>query len=77
MAVIKKLMRLGGSKAVVLPQAFLEQMNLAETEEVELTLTRDGVLVAPHRYLGADATREIGRLIATKRAGALKRLASR
>jgi hypothetical protein len=52
-------------------------LNLGETEEVELTLTREGVLVAPHRYLSAESTREIGRKVATKRASALKRLAAR
>jgi antitoxin component of MazEF toxin-antitoxin module len=77
MAVIKKLTRLGGSKAVVLPQAFLDQMNLGETEEVELTLTREGILVAPHRYLSTQSTREIGRKVAAKRASALRRLAAR
>ncbi len=75
MAVIKKLMRLGGSKAVVLPQAFLDQMNLGETEEVELTLSGDVVHVTPHRYLSVESTSAIGRKIATKRASALKRLA--
>lgn len=75
MAVIKKLTRLGGSQAVVLPRVFLEQMNLAENDDVELTLTADGVLVSPHRYLDADTAQTIGRRIATKRASALKRLA--
>jgi antitoxin component of MazEF toxin-antitoxin module len=66
-----------GSKVVVLPQPLLDQLDLGETEEVELTLTRDGVLVAPHRYLNAESTREIGRTVAAKRAHALKRLAQR
>lgn len=75
MGVVKKLTRLGGSKAVVLPQAFLEQMNVSETDEVELTMTPEGVLVRAHRYLSVEDTKAIGRKIAVKRRSALERLA--
>jgi antitoxin component of MazEF toxin-antitoxin module len=75
MGVVKKLTRLGGSKAVVLPQAFLEQMNVSETDEVELTMTPEGVLVRAHRYLSAEDTKAIGRKVVAKRRSALERLA--
>jgi len=75
MAVVKKLHRLGGSKAVVLPQAFLDQLNVPETDEVELTLSGDSVMITAHRYLSTEATQDIGRKVAAKRASTLKRLA--
>jgi antitoxin component of MazEF toxin-antitoxin module len=72
--VVKKLTRLGGSKAVVLPQAFIQQLDLDETEEVELTLTKVGVLVRPHRYATDDEAASASKRLAAKHRKALERL---
>jgi len=49
MAVIKRLVRLGDSRAVVLPKPFLEQLDLDESEEVELMLEQDRIVIRAHR----------------------------
>jgi antitoxin component of MazEF toxin-antitoxin module len=74
MAVVKKLMRMGGSKGVVLPQAFLQQLDLPETDEVELTLTAEGVLIAPHRYATREEARASRRRMIDKHRASLERL---
>lgn len=72
--VVKKLMRLGGSKAVVLPAVFLQQLDVSETDEVELTLTTDGVLISPHRYATRDEAADSRKRMIAKHRRSLERL---
>lgn len=65
MAVIKRLMNVGDSRAVVLPKVFLDQLDLGEAGEVELTLKKDHIIVAPHRYAtDAEAKAAMKRVMA-------------
>lgn len=74
MAVVKKLMKIGGSKAVVLPQAFLEQLEVPDTDEVELTLTPEGVLITPHRSARREEARASRTRMIEKHRASLERL---
>lgn len=75
MAVIKRLVRLGDSRAVVLPKPFLDQMDLGEHGEVELTLEQDRIVIAPHRYAtDSEALRSAKRMM-QKHRKSLERLA--
>jgi antitoxin component of MazEF toxin-antitoxin module len=74
MSVIKKLTRLGGSKAVVLPQAFLQQLEVTETDEVELTMTDRGVLITAHRYATKDESDASRRRMVARHRKSLERL---
>jgi antitoxin component of MazEF toxin-antitoxin module len=75
MAVIKRLTRLGDSRAVVLPKAFLDQLDLSEHGEVELTLEKDRIIVAPHRYATTAEVKESAKRMMGKHRKALARLA--
>jgi antitoxin component of MazEF toxin-antitoxin module len=59
---------------VVLPQAFLQQLAVPETDEVELTLTDAGVLISPHRYATADEARASMKRMIAKHRRSLERL---
>jgi antitoxin component of MazEF toxin-antitoxin module len=74
-AVIKNLVKLGDSRAVVLPKAFLDQLDLSEHAEVELTLEQDHIIIAPHRYATDAEARAAGKRAMTKHRKALARLA--
>jgi antitoxin component of MazEF toxin-antitoxin module len=75
MAVIKKLTRLGDSRAVVLPKPFLDQLDLGEHGEVELTLEQDRIVIAPHRYATNDEFQVSARRMLKKHRKSLERLA--
>jgi antitoxin component of MazEF toxin-antitoxin module len=75
MAVIKKLTRLGDSRAVVLPKAFLDQLDLSEHAEVELTLEQDRIIVAPHRYATDAEVKASAKRMMTKHRKSLEKLA--
>ncbi len=75
MAVVKNLVRLGDSRAVVLPKVFLDQLNLSEHGEVELTLDKDRIIVSPHRYATDAEVRESAKRMMTKHRKSLARLA--
>jgi antitoxin component of MazEF toxin-antitoxin module len=75
MAVVKKLTRLGDSRAVVLPKPFLDQLALGEFGEVELTLEKDRIIVAPHRYATETEARGAAKRMIAKHGKALARLA--
>lgn len=77
MALVRKLMNLGGSRGVVLPKPFLDQLAIAEGGEVEISIEADRIVIEPHRYatnaeFKASAHRVIG-----KRRGLIKRLSKR
>ena len=75
MAVIKRLTRLGDSRAVVLPKAFLDQLDLSEHGEVELTLEKDRIIVAPHRYATDAEVKGSARRMMVKHGKSLAKLA--
>lgn len=75
MAVVKRLTRLGDSRAVVLPKVFLDQLEIGEQGEVELSLENDRIIVAPHRYAtNAEAKAALKRVM-SKHGKAFARLA--
>jgi antitoxin component of MazEF toxin-antitoxin module len=74
-AVIKRLTRLGDSRAVVLPKVFLDQLELSEHAEVELTLEKDRIIVAPHRYATDAEVKGSAKRMMTKHRKSLVRLA--
>ena len=49
MAVVRKLQNIGGSRGVILPRAFLDQLALADDAQVEVSLEGDHIVIAPHR----------------------------
>ena len=75
MAVIKRLTKLGDSRAVVLPKVFLDQLDLSEHGEVELTLERDRIIVAPHRDATDGEAIASAKRMMTKHRKSLARLA--
>lgn len=75
MALIKRLMKVGDSRAVVLPKPFLDQMELSEHGEVELTLERDRIVIAPHRYATREEVRAATKRTMKKHRQSLERLA--
>jgi antitoxin component of MazEF toxin-antitoxin module len=75
MAVVKRLTRLGDSRAVVLPKAFLDQLGLDEQAEVELTLEKNRIIVAPHRYATDTEAKASAKRMMAKHRTSLARLA--
>lgn len=77
MPVVKKLTNLGGSRGIVLPKPFLDQLALDENGELEITLETNRIVLTPHRYATkAEFTASADRVVA-KRRGLLARLARR
>ncbi len=78
MPLVKRLTRIGDSRAVILPKAFLDQLALDDSNaEVELTLEADRIIVAPHRYATEAEFQTSARRVFDKRRGLIKRLAKR
>jgi antitoxin component of MazEF toxin-antitoxin module len=78
MAVVKKLTRIGDSRAVILPKPFLEQLALHDPDaEVEVSLEKDRIIVAPHRYATEAEFQASARRVFKKRRELIKRLAKR
>ena len=76
MPLVKKLTNVGGSRAVVLPKAFLDQLALDDPNaEVELTLEAERIIVAPHRYATDVEVRASATRIMKKHRRSLERLA--
>ena len=77
MPLVKKLTNVGGSRAVVLPKPFLDQLAIDENGEVEISVEGGRIIVEPHRNAtGAEFQASADRVM-TKRRGLLKRLAKR
>lgn len=78
MAVVKRLTRIGDSRAVILPKPFLDQLALDDPDaEVEVSLEKGRIIVAPHRYATNDEFQTAARRVLANRRGLLKRLAKR
>jgi antitoxin component of MazEF toxin-antitoxin module len=77
MPVVKKLTNLGGSRGVVFPKAFLDQLALDDNGEVELVLEHDRIIVTPHRYATRGEFQQSADRVFEKRRGLMKRLAKR
>lgn len=75
MAVVKNLVKLGDSRAVVLPKVFLDQLELSEHGEVEVSLEHDRIIVAPHRYATDGEARAAGKRVMAKHRKVIERLA--
>ena len=78
MPLVKRLSPMGGSRAVVLPKPFLDQLALNDPNaEVELTLEKDRIIVTPHRYATNGEFKASAGRVLEKRRGLIKRLAKR
>jgi antitoxin component of MazEF toxin-antitoxin module len=75
MAVVKRLTKLGDSRAVVLPKPFLDQLEVGDYGEVELTLEENRIIIAPHRYATDAEVRAAAKRMKAKHRKALDRLA--
>jgi antitoxin component of MazEF toxin-antitoxin module len=75
MAVVKRLTRIGDSRAVILPKPFLDQLSLSDPNaEVEIALEQDRIVVTRHRYATAGEFRASADRVANKHRKALERL---
>ena len=72
---VKKLSRVGNSVAILLDKPLLRQLDLQADSEVEISVQDNSIVITPHRALGAEDARTIGRRLAEKRRKALERLA--
>jgi antitoxin component of MazEF toxin-antitoxin module len=78
MPITKQLLPSGGSKAVVLPKPFLDQLDLTEeTATVDIALKGDAIVITKHRYATAPEFEASKSRVLTKHAGLMKRLAKR
>lgn len=78
MPVVKRLHSVGGgSKSVVLPKPFLDQLGLDQHDEVEISLVNQSIVVTAHRYATDDAVRASAVRAIAKRRPVLERLAKR
>jgi antitoxin component of MazEF toxin-antitoxin module len=78
MAVVKKLTRIGDSRAVILPKPFLDQLALDDPDaEVEVSLEKDRIIIAPHRYATEAEFHNSATRVFEKRRGLIKRLSKR
>ena len=76
MPLVKKLTNVGGSRAVVLPKPFLDQLALSDPNaEVELTLENDRIIVTPHRYATDAEFKASAKRMMAKHRKSLERLA--
>lgn len=76
MPLIKELISLGGSRAVVLPKPFLDQLSLDDPNaQVELSLTDGQIVIVPHRYAAADEFKASTKRMLSKHQKSLRRLA--
>jgi antitoxin component of MazEF toxin-antitoxin module len=77
MPLVKRLMNLGGSRAIVLPKPFLDQLAVEEDGELEVTLERDRIVLTAHRHATDAEFKASADRVFTKRRGLIKRLANR
>jgi antitoxin component of MazEF toxin-antitoxin module len=49
MAVVRKLQNIGGSRGVILPRAFLDQLALEDDAQVEISLEGNHIVIVAHR----------------------------
>lgn len=48
MPVVRKLQNIGGSRGVILPRAFLDQLALEDDSQVEISLEGEHIVIVPH-----------------------------
>ncbi len=73
---IKKLVKVGNSHALIFDRTTMEMMGLREGDEVQVTADGSGIRVVPaHIGLGEDRVKEHSGAIREKYGEALKRLA--
>jgi antitoxin component of MazEF toxin-antitoxin module len=77
MPVVKKLTNLGGSRGIVLPKPFLDQLALDENGELEIALEKGRIVLTPHRYATNAEFKSSADRVFEKRRGLVARLAKR
>lgn len=77
MPFVKKLIRLGGSSAVVIDKPIMRQLDLEPDGEVEVRVENDAVIITPHRYASDAEFRTATDRIFGKRRRLMERLAKK
>jgi antitoxin component of MazEF toxin-antitoxin module len=75
MPVVKKLTNLGGSRGIVLPKPFLDQLALDENGELEIALEKGRIVLTPHRHATNAEFKSSADRVFEKRRGLVARLA--
>ena len=75
MPTIKKLTKLGNSRAVILDKALLDQLDIGPEGEVEISLQEQAIVIRPHLYASDEQVDKASRRIIRQRRKALKALA--
>ena len=75
MALVKKLVRIGDSRALVLPKPFLDQLGLTDPNaEVEVELEQERIVITAHRYATDAEFRASAKRMSAKHKRSLDRL---
>ncbi len=72
MPLVKKLIRVGESRGVILDRAILRRVDIEPDSEVEVSVEGSAIVIRPQRYAGDDA-RAAGRKVIRKNASNLLR----
>lgn len=75
MPFVKRLTRIGSSTGLIIDRPFLQQVDLAEGAEVEVSVENDSIVIRPHRYATDETVETVGREIMRKRDRLMRRLA--
>jgi len=74
MPLVKKLVRVGDSTAVILDRTILQQVDIEPESEVEVSVEGNAIVIRPHRYANDGEARAAGRKVIRKRRRLLERL---
>jgi antitoxin component of MazEF toxin-antitoxin module len=74
MPLVKKLIRVGNSTAVILDLEILRQVDVEPDSEVEISVEDSAIVIRPRRYTDDDDARAAGREVIRKRRRLLERL---
>ena len=74
MPLVKKLIRVGDSIAVILDLEILRQVDVEPDSEVEISVEDSAIVIRPHRYTDDDNARAAARKVIRNRGRLLERL---
>lgn len=74
MPLVKKLIRVGDSTAVILDLEILRQVDVEPDSEVEISVEDSAIVIRPRRYADDDNARAAARTVIRNRGRLLERL---
>lgn len=74
MPLVKKLIRVGDSTAVILDLEILRQVDVEPDSEVEISVEGSAIVIRPRRYTDDDNARAAARTVIRNRGRLLERL---